>query len=288
MKRILALIAAGILVLSLAACGPKDAETGTPESETTTAPDSSTASGTEPTSTTEEDATTTAPTTNEAPSGGQTTVTPTTVPGQSEAQALKAPTAKGDILALYNAGLTKTSGLSRTAYSREFLTATFADVKIAGIRAGDDINSLETMSKENIMGIDNKRKAHDLLKLTDAQLKSAALKKQEGNLATYELLLQPATADQDMKRGYAGYFGLVTLADIDPLLAEAANGQRYSANIKTYKMSNGKLLVTIDLESGKIQSAEGSFIEDATGSVKISVGTADLILKFDVRATYKV
>jgi hypothetical protein len=200
---------------------------------------------------------------------------------QSTSPAAKAPTGKAQILALYNEGLKNTGGLQRVAYSREFLVCIFAVL-------GQNIDSLPNMSQENIMGRDNQPKAHDLAALSGAQVKSAALKKQEGGLASYEILLQPAAADQTMPRGYGGYFGLLTYADITVLLDEAAGeGTTYNATVESFALSSGKLLVTIDLESGQIKSVEGSYIEDATGTVKVSILSSKLILQFDIRAAYK-
>ena len=279
MKRIIALLLAAMLALSLAACGRSEPAAAT-EAPTETAADTAATAEAE-TSTAAQTEETTAVETSASPEAT------TTMVEQSSSAALQAPTDKTQILALYNDAIAKPGSLSRTLYSWDILTAVFANVRIAGIRQ-DDIDSLENISEPYRFYRDSQRTAHDLVRLTDAQVASAALKKQDGKLATYELQLKPATADQSMQNGYAGYPGLVAYSEIIMLLDLAADGASYTASIDKFSLSNGKLLVAIDLESGAVQSAEFSFTEDAVGPLRLYVvGTADIVLKFDVRAAYK-
>jgi len=278
MKRIIALALAGLLAFSLAGCAPKEQDTG--GQEVTTAMQRET-----------EPETTTMPETEETTTEPATSVSGTSADSTGTSQELQAPTGKAEILALYNGALGKSSGLSKTLYSYDILVATFAGVKLAGLKQ-NDMDMLDAINEPYRYYRDNQRVAHDLVKLTDAQVASAALKKQDGELAAYEIQLKPATADQSMQNGYAGYSSLVTFPEIDTLLGLAAEGQSYTVSIDKFSLSNGKLAVTIDLESGAIQSAEISFTQDATGPLRITwyfiPGTADVVLKLAVKSTYKI
>ena len=278
MKRIVALALAGLLVFVFAACDSKDQETAGLEVATAfqqqTEPETTIALETEET--------TTEPASDDSPTGAGST---------GEGTDLQAPTGKAEILALYNDALGKSSGLNKTLYSYDILVAMFVGVKLAGLKQ-DDMDMLDAINEPYRYYRDNQRKAHDLVKLTDAQVNSVVLKGQNGKLATYEMSLKPATAGQSMQNGYAGYSSLVTFPEIDTLLGLAAEGQSYKVSIYKFSLSNGKLAVTIDLESGAIQSAEISFTQDATGPLRITwyfiPGTADVVLKLAVKSTYKI
>lgn len=279
MKQIITLALAGMLVFMLAACGSG----GTPEitTETTTGFVMEAAAEEE----SEYICVTGEATSNEAISIDVAT----TIAGEAgTGEGLEAPIGKAEILVLYNGALAKSGGLTRTLYSWDVLTAKFTDVKIAGFRQ-DDIDTLDTMNPLYRNYRDREPTAHGLVRLTDAQVSSAALKKQEGRLATYEIQLKPATADQSMQGGHAGYAGNLTWTEIDMLLTLAADGMSYTASIDKFSLSNGKLLVTIDLESGAIQAAECSFTQEATGPLRLYVvGTATIVLKFTAKSTYQI
>ena len=57
---------------------------------------------------------------------------------------------------------------------------------------------------------------------------------------------------------------------------------------RTFNMTGGKLLVVIDLESGQIRSAEGSYVEEVLGDAKKFGFSMNVALKFNIKASYKV
>jgi len=272
MKRIIALLLIGMLVFSFAACGPDEPAAAT-EALTEAAADETSATAQAETSAIAE--------TEETAEGGTIIAAE-----QTSAPVLKAPTGQANILALYNESLVKTKGLGRTAYSRKLLVSK-AVILFEGL---GDVDMIPNMKEKDINYSDNQRRAHDLVSLNDANVKSAALKKQEGNLATYEILLQPASADPSMKSGNGGYFSLVLFSDVMALLETySTQDTPFAENttIQSFSMDQGKLLATIDLESGQMQSVEGSYAEDVNGTMKVSFLSAKLILRYDIKAAYK-
>lgn len=283
MKKIIALALSGLLLLALAACGTQEQEEPTSEPVTeaavlTTEEETGTALEIEETTTEPGDSQT---------AGGEMTdlVTETVVP------ALFAPTDKAGILALYNAGLTKSGGLNRVAYSREAVTVTFTDIRLLRVKVSEDLDRLDELTREDLMGIDNRRRPHDLVSLTDAQVQSAKLLSVQGvNLATFELQLQNVSSASPVPQGYGGYFSLVTFETAMKLLTDYSSEEwpvSDNTTITTFNMTQGKLLVTIDLESGEIVSAEGSYMEEILGDGKVSGLTLLVTLKFNVKAAYK-
>ena len=278
MKKIIASALAGLLLFALAACSSGGAPEA-PATEGTTIPETVTQAEKE-TSTEETSA-----------EGTAIEATAAVIGETSAGEAAAAPTGKAEILALYNGALGKSGDLSRTAYSYDILAALFTNVRLAGLRTGD-MDMLDEINEPYRYYRDNRRMAHDLVRLTDAQVSSAALKKQDGKLATYEIQLKSATAEQSMQNGHAGYSGLVTFPEIDMLMGLASEGQPYTAAVDKFTMSNGKLLVTIDLESGVIQSAECTFTQDVAGPLRLTwyfiPGTTDFVLKLTAKSTYKI
>lgn len=280
LAKIIALLMALVLVFSFAACGGDEepTETNTENGAVTEdaavpgdADNTADAAASEGASgDTQASGDSQAASNNDATQGGNTST--------SGGVAVPNTTAEG--VKLYNDALAKVSGTSATVTRK----LTKKDLTIVG-----DLDKLTNgeASKQFAAGGGNLAGAK-LSSLSASSVKSFS-KNVSGNNIVMTFNLNTVSGGTDLKHGNGGFMYFLTMDEIDSVvnqIGKSIGGSDFNVNIKKDKSSisleNGKLVVTVDKNTGKMSTAVLTFKEVIVGKCTTSLVpgltlTADLV-----------
>lgn len=280
LAKIIALLMALVLVFSFAACGGDEepTETNTENGAVTEdaavpgdADNTADAAASEGASgDTQASGDSQAASNNDATQGGSTST--------SGGVAVPNTTAEG--VKLYNDALAKVSGTSATVTRK----LTKKDLTIVG-----DLDKLTNgeASKQFAAGGGNLAGAK-LSSLSASSVKSFS-KNVSGNNIVMTFNLNTVSGGTDLKHGNGGFMYFLTMDEIDSVvnqIGKSIGGSDFNVNIKKDKSSisleNGKLVVTVDKNTGKMSTAVLTFKEVIVGKCTTSLVpgltlTADLV-----------
>lgn len=288
LTKLISLLAAAALVLSLAACGGgDDADTTAAQSNTqadageTVAPAGDESTQTEE-STAEAGASETGVSGDNAAttdSSNTTNTTKTDNQQKPDNSASKAPSGVNEIVSYYNAAVKKISKVSGTT-SRNLTSGRASDIPSFIVKAG----YLDLTEKDTKSVIDQKNAALSasrgkLQALSAADVSSATCKESgDQYVLTFSLKKQSGT-DDNIKLGAGGYMYFADLEDIKSAVIAVGGvlGVPGKLSVKTaaITLSNGKLVVTANKSTGKISKATLTLKEDISA-------TASYIVKIPV------
>lgn len=290
MKKILALILAGVMLFAFAACGGNDEKTPDVTDEVTTeapattaAPEETTAAPAETTAadaTTAAGETTTAAAADATTAAGATTAAATTAAPTTAASAGLNSTDAAEVVKYYNAALAKSK------QTKCHQTMKLVDGSLGGDGAvGAIVSALEGPAKSALER--NSKDRDDLpgqpnkYPLTAADVKSAKATSANG-VTTIEIYLKDQVdgPNGDGDNGGPVARGVGTLGSIDNALSEL--GASISEGRETVKLTynNASIKVKIDEKSGKITS--GTWHQDTNiliGNAKAKISILSATLK---------
>lgn len=195
------------------------------------------------------------------------------------------PEEQTDIVELFNSCLENSDTLKRTNYQRSLL---YCNAKMMN----RDINICEFFPDINdIVGINDTNEAgNDLAVLDESQVKCANILEKNEKTATYKIELNDAISDQNITSGQGGYWGVLEFDEISELIVSSTSqigvdGVEVGDEM-TINLTEGILQVVIDLDSGKIISAECSYKEGGTGKIKYAVISTNVDLQVEQKMTY--
>lgn len=291
LTKLISLLAAAALVLSLAACGGgDDADTTAAQSNTqadageTVAPAGDESTQTEE-STAEAGASETGVSGDNAAttdSSNTTNTTKTDNQQKPDNSASKVPSGVNEIVSYYNAAVKKISKAS-ASYTRKITSGSVSVVNLNLI----DQKYADVINRNNV-----KLSGSDAsLKALSASDVSGAACTESGNNYTITISLKTKTGtDGAIKSGAGGYLYFAELAEISSTVGDVGKVLGVSGiTVETAKitLSNGKLTVTADKTSGKISKATLTFTEsvDATAKYLFMKPAAKLSVNFTVNYT---
>lgn len=289
MKRILCVLLALILLISVAACSSKG---GKPSNDSSTTSTTEVLESTDDYIETQPNQTeTTATESTAAPIQTTNSVTtappsPTAAPPKNTEAAKNVPTESGAIIALYNSAITSSPNLKQTSYKRELIYC-----HTVVLRQNIDLIDMFPDVKD-VAGEDDTNEApHNLVKLSSDNVSSAKLTEQNGNIATYDIRLQPATATQDMSQGHGGYPGLVLSPEVTRLIGEVTAkigfpGVKVKDDMQ-FKLTDGKIIIKIDTVKKQILSADVTYKQGGNATASFAAFNAATELTVSQAYTYR-
>lgn len=284
LAKLIALMMALVLVFSFAACGGNDEEptTTSANNEVVNTEDAVTPDETGDTSASDETGDTAAPgETGDSKQDDTTKKTDTPAPG-----GVAKPTDTSAGVKLFNDALKKVSS-TKTTVKRELTKAKVSVLDLNEITNGGASKSFAAGS-----GSVNVK-----LSSLNASSVSNYTISESGSNYVMTFTLKDTNGGASMKHGQGGYMYFLTMSEISDVVMQIGHelgGEGFNVSIDTNKtkltLTGGKLVVTVDKNTGKMSSAVLSFTENIAGKCTTSLlgplpVSADLVGKGTVTFT---
>lgn len=292
LTRLMSLLMAAAVVLSLAACGGKGDEPDTsgaaqgnaaPNASDTVAPadDESTEPSESGTNTDSTKPTDKADDSTKPSDKTEATdpKKPADKPQKPDDNASKAPSGVNGIVSYYNAAVKKISKVSGTT-SRNLTSGRASDIPSFIVKDGFlDLTEKDTKKVIDQTNIALNSSRAKLQALSASDVSNAACKESGNNYVLTISLKNKSGTDDNIKLGAGGYMYFADMEDLKTAVIAVGGvlGVPGELSVKTATMnlSNGKLEVTVNKSTGKISKATLSLKEDITA-------TASYIVKIPV------